>query len=76
MELRGLGIIDIYSLFGVGFILDRSKIELVIKLVEWKPQQEYERIGLEEKHSNILGVKVPEITFPVKPGRNLLYLLK
>jgi HPr kinase/phosphorylase len=76
MELRGLGIIDIYSLFGVGFILDRSRIELVIRLEEWKPEQEYERIGLEERHCTILGVKIPEIVFPVRPGRNIAVLVE
>jgi HPr kinase/phosphorylase len=76
MEVRGLGIIDVRSLFGIGFILDESRIELVIKLEEWKANQEYERSGLEEHTTSILDVKVPEIILPVGPGRNLAVLVE
>lgn len=76
MEVRGLGIIDVRSLFGIGFILDESKIELVIKLEEWVANHEYERVGLEEHNTTILDVKVPEIVLPVGPGRNLAILVE
>jgi HPr kinase/phosphorylase len=76
IEVRGLGIIDVRSLFGIGFILDESKIELVIRLEAWNPNQEYERVGLEEHFTTILEVKVPEIVLPVGPGRNLAVLVE
>lgn len=76
MEVRGLGIIDVRSLFGIGFILDEAKIELVIRLAEWETNLEYERVGLEEHYTTILDVKVPEIILPVGPGRNLAVLVE
>jgi len=76
IEVRGLGIIDVRSLFGIGFILDEAKIELVIQLVAWDPSQEYERVGLEEHFTSILDIRVPEITLPVGPGRNLAVLVE
>ncbi len=76
IEVRGLGIIDVRSLFGIGFILDESKIELVIQLTAWDPTHEYERVGLEEHYSTILDIRVPEITLPVGPGRNLAVLVE
>jgi len=76
MEVRGLGIIDIRSLFGIGFILDEARIELVIRLEEWNANREYERVGLDEHTTTILDVKVPEIILPVGPGRNLAVLVE
>ncbi|HBU68855.1 MAG TPA: HPr(Ser) kinase/phosphatase [Elusimicrobia bacterium] len=76
MEVRGLGIIDIRSLFGIGYILDETRIELMINLEEWGPDRQYERVGLEEHYTTILEVKVPEVTFPVRPGRNLAVLVE
>lgn len=76
MEIRGMGIIDVSKLFGIGFILDESKIELIIRLEEWKNNRNYERAGLEEHYTMILGVKVPEIVFPVRTGRNLAILVE
>ncbi len=76
MEVRGLGIIDVRSLFGIGFILDESRIELVIRLEGWDTTREYERVGLEEYYTTILDVKVPEIILPVGPGRNLAVLVE
>lgn len=76
MEVRGLGIIDVRSLFGIGFILDEARIELVIRLESWGTDLEYERVGLEEHYTSILDVKVPEIILPVGPGRNLAVLVE
>ncbi|MDR1474086.1 MAG: HPr(Ser) kinase/phosphatase [Endomicrobium sp.] len=76
IEVRGIGIIDIKELFGVGNILYESKIELVIKLEEWNPVKKYERIGLDDYFTEYLGVKVPEVTIPVAPGRNLAVLVE
>ena len=74
MELRGVGIIDVQKIFGVGSVLDRTRIELVIRLEEWKQTVEYDRVGLSDRTTSILGVRVPEIVMPVSPGRNLAVL--
>jgi HPr kinase/phosphorylase len=76
MELRGVGIIDVQRIFGVSTILDRTRIELVIRLEEWKQSVEYDRVGLSEQTTSILGVRVPEIVMPVRPGRNLAVLVE
>ena len=68
MELRGVGIIDVQKIFGVGSVLDRTRIELVIRLEEWKQTVEYDRVGLSDRTTNVLGVRVPEIVMPVRPG--------
>ena len=76
MEVRGLGIINVRSLFGIGFILDESRIELCIRLEDWDPTKEYERVGLEERNTTVLDVKIPEVILPVRPGRNLAVLVE
>jgi HPr kinase/phosphorylase len=76
MEIRGLGIIDIKSLFGIGYILDETNLELVIRLEDWKKNTVYERVGLEEHFTSILDVQVPEVVLPVGPGRNLAVLVE
>jgi HPr kinase/phosphorylase len=62
MEIRGLGIINVKDLFGVGAIRGRKRIELVIELEEWNAEKEYERLGLDDELVEILGVPVPRIT--------------
>jgi HPr kinase/phosphorylase len=76
MELRGLGIIDVQKIFGVSSVLDRTRIELVIHLEEWRQTVEYDRLGLTDRATSILGVKIPEIVMPVRPGRNLAVLVE
>jgi HPr kinase/phosphorylase len=76
MEVRGLGIIDVWKIFGVGAVLKRSLIELVLYLEMWDQTKDYDRMGLEEKSSILLGVPVPEIRVPVHPGRNLAALIE
>jgi HPr kinase/phosphorylase len=71
MEIRGLGIINITHLFGVGAIRDKKQIQLVIQLEDWNPEKVYDRIGMDEPTTDILGVKVPKLEIPVKPGRNI-----
>ena len=71
MEIRGLGIINITHLFGVGAIRDNKQIQLVCSLEEWDPAKVYDRIGTDEKTTEILGVRVPTLEIPVKPGRNI-----
>lgn len=76
MEIRGLGIINISHLFGVGAIRERKQIQLVIELEPWDPNKEYDRIGAEEKRKEILGINVPYYVIPVKPGRNIPIIIE
>ncbi len=76
MEVRGLGIIDVWKIFGVGAVLGRSLIELVVHLEMWDPKKDYDRMGLDEKNTALLSVPVPEIRVPVHPGRNLAALIE
>ena len=75
-ELRGVGIIDVQKIFGVSSVLDKTRIELVIRLEEWRQTVEYDRLGLTDQTTTILGVRVPEIVMPVRPGRNLAVLVE
>jgi HPr kinase/phosphorylase len=76
MEIRGLGIINITHLFGVGAIRDKKQIQVAVKLEEWDASKSYDRIGAEEKFIDILGVQVPHLLLPVKPGRNIPILIE
>lgn len=71
VEIRGVGIIDIQKLFGIRAIREEKKIEVVVELTDWDKQTDYERLGLEERTQDILGVEIPKITLPVTPGKNL-----
>ena len=71
IELRGIGIIDVKSLFGVESIKESQKIDFVIKLEDWKKENDYDRLGLEDEHMNILGIDVVCHSLPIRPGRNL-----
>ena len=71
MEIRGLGIISIPRLFGPAAVRDKKKIELMIRLEEWNPEKEYERLGLEEHTEELLDLKIPLIVIPVRPGRSV-----
>jgi HPr kinase/phosphorylase len=76
MEIRGLGIINIRSLFGVEAIRERKKIELVLELMEWDTHREYDRLGFEEEKYPILGVELPMLRIPVTPARNLTTIIE
>jgi HPr kinase/phosphorylase len=76
MEIRGLGIINIRDLFGVGAIRSTKRIDLVIQLEEWDPEQHYDRIGLDEEAYEILGIPIPSIKVPVRPGRNITTIVE
>jgi HPr kinase/phosphorylase len=71
MEIRGLGIINVTHLFGVGAIRDSKRIQLVVVLEEWDSEKNYDRLGVEEKFMELLGVSIPKLEIPVKPGRNV-----
>ncbi len=76
VELRGIGIVDIRRIFGMGAVKETEKIDLVIKLEQWIQGKMYDRLGLDNETVEILGIKVPAITIPVKPGRNLAIILE
>jgi HPr kinase/phosphorylase len=71
MEIRGPGIINVTHLFGVRAIRDRKQIQLVVILEEWDAKKTYDRLGIEEKYMEFLGVSIPKLEIPVKPGRNI-----
>ena len=71
MEVRGIGILDIERLFGIRSVRLQKRIEVVVKLVRWEDGMDYERLGIEEKFTRILGVEVPVVTIPVSPGKNI-----
>ena len=71
IELRGIGIIDVKTLFGVEAVKEKQNIDLVIKLEDWKKENEYDRLGLEEEYTEILGNQVVCHSLPIRPGRNL-----
>ncbi len=71
IELRGIGIINVKTLFGVESVKNTQSIDLVIKLEEWNRNQEYDRMGLEEQYTEFLGNKVVCHSIPIRPGRNL-----
>ncbi len=76
MEIRGLGIIDVKNMFGTGAIMREKQIDLVVELEEWVQGKEYERLGIEEKFIRLLGVKIPALVIPVKPGRNIPVIIE
>ncbi|MGN1001243.1 MAG: HPr(Ser) kinase/phosphatase [Oscillospiraceae bacterium] len=76
MELRGLGIIDVRKLYGVGSVLPYCQIDLVVNFEAWDQNKEYDRLGLEDEKESFLGVTVPKVTIPVAPARNLAIILE
>ncbi|MDD6614706.1 MAG: HPr(Ser) kinase/phosphatase [Lachnospiraceae bacterium] len=76
IELRGIGIIDVKTLFGVESVRNTQSIDLVIKLEEWNRDKEYDRLGLEEEYTEFLGNKVVCHSLPIRPGRNLAVIVE
>ena len=76
VELRGIGIINVAKLFGMGAVKAENEINLVVNIVPWNNQAVYDRLGLEEQHMEIMGVKIPMNTIPITPGRNLALILE
>ena len=76
IELRGIGIVDVRRLFGMGSVKSSERIDLVIKLENWDPEKGYDRFGLDEEVENILGIGIPAITIPVHHGRNLAVVIE
>ena len=76
VELRGIGIVDVRRLFGMGAVKETEKINLVIQLENWIEGKMYDRLGMDEETIDILGIDIPSITIPVRPGRNLAIILE
>jgi HPr kinase/phosphorylase len=76
MEIRGLGIINITHMFGVRAIRDKKEIQLVVSMEAWASSKCYDRLGSYEQTMDILGVKVPKLEIPVKPGRNIPIIIE
>jgi HPr kinase/phosphorylase len=76
MELRGLGVINVKELFGIASTRSSKRVELVVQLERWDPSRQYERLGLDDEHYDILGLRIPLIRMPVGPGRNVAILVE
>ncbi len=76
IELRGIGIVDVRRLFGMGSVKATEKIDMVINLEPWVQGKMYDRMGLDTEYTDILGIQIPTTTIPVKPGRNLAVVLE
>ena len=76
MELRGLGLIDVRRIYGVGSVLPTARVDLLVDFVPWDKATDCDRIGLEDETAEILGVKLPKLTIPVAPARNLAIILE
>ncbi|MBR1433161.1 HPr(Ser) kinase/phosphatase [Ruminococcus sp.] len=76
LELRGIGIINARRLFGIGAVKMTEKLDLVVELEQWNSEKVYDRMGVDTEYVSLLGVKVPSLTIPVKPGRNLAVILE
>ncbi len=76
VEMRGIGIINVAKLFGMGAVKEENQIDLVVDIVPWNNTQVYDRIGMEQQMTELLGVKVPVYTIPITPGRNLAVILE
>ncbi len=76
VELRGIGIINVAKLFGMGAVKTENEINLVVNIVPWDQQKVYDRLGLEDQYMELLGVQIPMNTIPITPGRNLAVILE
>lgn len=76
LEIRGIGILDIQRLYGVGSVKAQTEIDIIIALEQWDDDKEYDRLGIDDEYTDILGSKVNLITVPVKPGRNVAMIVE
>ena len=76
IEIRGIGVINVAKLYGMASVKKETAIDLVINIVPWSDEQDFDRLGLEDQYVDLLGVKIPSIVCPVKPGRNLSIILE
>ncbi len=76
MELRGVGIINARRLFGIGAVKMTEKINMIVQLEQWDATKVYDRMGMTEEYTDVLGIQVPSLTIPIKPGRNLAIIIE
>ena len=76
IELRGIGVINVAKLYGMGSVKDSTAIDMVINLEQWNENTTYDRLGIEDQYTEILGIEIPSLVIPVKPGRNLAVILE
>lgn len=76
MEIRGIGIIDVATMFGIGSVMRSKSIDMIVHLEHWVKGKEYDRLGLDDKTHEILGVQVPWLLLPIRPGRNVAVVLE
>ncbi|MBQ3427826.1 MAG: HPr(Ser) kinase/phosphatase [Clostridia bacterium] len=76
VEVRGIGIIDIKEIFGVGAIKEEQQIDMVIHLEPWDKNKQYDRLGMVDEYTNIMGINIPSLTVPVKLGRNIAVIVE
>ena len=76
IELRGIGIVNVAKLFGMGAVKPENNINMIVNIVPWKTSEVFDRLGLEDQYMDILGVRIPMYTIPITPGRNLAVILE
>ena len=76
IEIRGIGIVDVRKIFGMGAVKNSEKIDLIINLEQWSKEKSYDRLGMENETTDILGIKIPSVTVPIRPGRNLAVIVE
>lgn len=76
VEVRGIGIIDVKEIFGIGAVMDSGSIDMIIHLEPWQDGRSYDRLGMIDEYTNVMGINVPSLTIPVKLGRNLAVIIE
>lgn len=76
IELRGIGVVDVRQLFGMGAVKDQQEIDIIINLEQWRDKAVYDRLGTDNLYTSVLDVDIPSLTVPVKPGRNLAVIIE
>ncbi len=76
IELRGIGIVDVKKIFGMGAVKDTENVNLIVNLELWQQGKNYERLGIDKTYTNLLGIDIPSVTIPVRPGRNLAIIIE
>lgn len=76
IELRGIGIVDVRRLFGMGAVKNTERVDLIVNLEQWEEGKMYDRLGMDTQYTEILGLRIPSLTIPVRPGRNLAVVLE
>ena len=76
IELRGIGIVDVRRIFGMGAIKETERVDMIINLEQWVEGKMYDRLGMDNQYTDILGLRIPSLTIPVRPGRNLAVIIE